>query len=441
MLSIKNNVMAQNAARHLGMAYDNLAKSVERLSSGQRINSGKDDAAGLAFRELIRADIAVLQQGARNAQDGISLVQTMEGAMAVMDENLIRMQELAEQAATGSYSAAQRIIMDNEFSEMADEIERIADATTFNGVTLLNTAPTATNALSIHVGTATTIDIAQVNMTKAGLNIDTGNGGWQAYSATANGVDASSDTWLTITQGCGGALTTTLTIGFEDSGTTENNESDIVVALTVVSSAATTFSLASLVSNINSASNALGWDASGNDLRYTAAFSYLDTTSSKYVLQLKSRDSNADSYSMAMSGIASGASCGSVTGGFEITIAENIAGSLSVTDNMQAGVTKAGLNILTTAAATAALTTITNAINSKDTARAAFGYKMNRLESTVAILNIQTENLGAAESRISDVDVATEMATLTRNQVLAQAGVSMLAQANAMPQMALTLLR
>jgi len=131
MLAIKNNIMAANAARHLGSAYDNLAKSVERLASGLRINSAKDDAAGLAVRELIRADVAVLQQGARNAQDGISMVQTMEGAMAVIDENLIRMKELAEQAATGSYSSAQRVIMDAEFAEMASEIERISGATSF----------------------------------------------------------------------------------------------------------------------------------------------------------------------------------------------------------------------------------------------------------------------------------------------------------------------
>jgi flagellin len=107
----------------------------------------------------------------------------------------------------------------------------------------------------------------------------------------------------------------------------------------------------------------------------------------------------------------------------------------------EAGGATAGLNILTTAAAVTALATITTAINTKDSARATFGYKMNRLESTIAILDIQAENLMTAESRISDVDVATEMATLTRTQVLSQAGIAMLAQANAMPQMALTLLR
>ena len=440
MLAIKNNIMAGNAARHLGMAYDNLAKSVERLASGLRINSAKDDAAGLAVRELMRADIAVLVQGSRNAQDGISMVQTMEGAMAVMDENLIRMKELAEQAATGSYSAAQRTIMDSEFSEMADEIERIAGATAFNGITMLNTAPSATNAVSIHVGTTSTIDIAKVDMTKTGLNIDTGDGGWQADSLTANGVDSASDTWLTVTQGASGAATVTLTISFEDSGTAANDELDIEVSL----AATGTFSLASVVSQINTASNALGWDSSGNDLRYSAATAYLDTASSKYVLRLDSRDSTSDQHSMIISGLATVAAAeGTVTGGFDVTAVEAAAtgGSSAVSDDMAAGVTQAGLNILTTAAATTALTTIAAAISTKDTARAAFGYKMNRLESTIAILNIQAENLGAAESRISDVDVATEMATLTRTQVLSQAGISMLAQANSMPQMALTLLR
>jgi len=271
MLAIKNNIMAANAARHLGMSYDALAKSVERLSSGLRINSAKDDAAGLAVRELMRADIAVLQQGARNAMDGISMLQTFEGAMGTMDEALVRMKQLAEQAATGSYSSAQRAIMDNEFDEMAAEINRIAGATEFNGNTLLNSA---TATVSIQFGAATTdkVDITGADMTSSAL-----------------------------------------------------------------------------------------------------------------------------------------------------------------------GLTSA--SITTASAAQSALATIATAITTKDTARAAFGYKMNRLESTISVINNQAENLMAAESRISDVDVATEMATMTRTQVLAQAGVAMLGQANTVPQMALSLLR
>ena len=441
MLAIKNNIMAENAARHLGIAYDNLARSVERLASGLRINTAKDDAAGLAVRELLRADIAILQQGARNAQDGISMVQVAEGGMQTIDELLVRMMELTEQAATGSYSSAQRVIMDAEFAEMADEIERISGSAHFNGVSLLDETPTAANSVAIHVGTPTTINIDKANMTKAGLNIETDDGGWQAGSATAAGVDAAGDTWLTVAQGAGGGTAVTLTISFEDNATSANDEADIEVALTVSTSAATTFTLDDIVAQINTASNALGLDASGNDLSYSAASTYLDPTSAKYVLSIASRESDADQYTMSMGGLSTTASCGSVSGGFTITEAEAVAGSVSVTDNMQAGVTQAGLNILTSAAALAAMAIIESAINTKDAARAAFGYKMNRLESTIAVVNVQAENLMAAESRISDVDVATEMAVLTRTQVLAQAGIAMLAQANSMPQMALTLLR
>ncbi|MHC4904913.1 MAG: flagellin N-terminal helical domain-containing protein [Planctomycetota bacterium] len=269
MLVIKNNIMAQNAARHLGTSYDNLAQSIERLSSGLRINSAKDDAAGLAVRELMRADIAVTQQGSRNAMDAISMLQTMEGAMGTIDSILIRMKELAEQAATGSYSDQQRNIMNNEFTQMVAEINRIATTANFNSVNMLNSA-SGTNTIHFGVGS----------------------------SVTVNSVDVQT--------------------------------------------------------------SALGLDSA---------------------------------------------------------------------------------SVSSTANAATALGLVDTAIQLKDSARASFGYMMNRLESTNEVLNIQAENMMASESRVSDVDVATEMAAMTRNQVLAQAGVSMLGQANTMPQMALNLLR
>ena len=272
MLAIKNNIMAENAARHLGRSYDALAQSVERLSSGLRINSSKDDAAGLAVRELMRADVAVIKQGSRNAMDAISMLQTMEGAMGSIDSVLIRMKELAEQAATGSYSIQQRNIMDNEFQQMIQEINRIAGTTEFNSINMLNSA-SGTN--SIHFGVNSYIAVNSVDVRSTAL-ID-------SATVTIAGIDG------------------------------------------------------------NNAQNALSL--------------------------------------------------------------------------------------------------VNSAIERKDSARASFGYMMNRLESTNEVLSIQAENLMASESRISDVDVATEMAALTRNQVLAQAGVAMLAQANTMPQMALTLLR
>jgi len=271
MLAIKNNLMAESAARHLGRSYSALAKSVERLSSGLRINSAKDDAAGLAVRELMRADIAVLKQGARNANDAISMLQTMEGALGSIDAILIRMMELAEQAATGSYSPQQRGIMNNEFKQMRSEIDRIAKSTEFNSINLLNVD--SATAATIHFGSKETIVVSAVDVQSSAL-------------------------------------------GIEDTVRIDHQDSAIV-----------------------------------------------------------------------------------------------------------------------------ALKTVYDAIILKDSARAMFGYMMNRLESTSEVLNIQSENLMAAESRISDVDVATEMAALTRNQVLSQAGIAMLSQANMMPQMALTLLR
>jgi flagellin len=271
MLVIKNNIMAENAARHLGSSYDSLARSIERLSSGLRINSAKDDAAGLAVRELMRADTAVLQQGARNASDGISMLQTMEGAMQVIDDALVRMKELAMQASTGTYSSAQRTIMNNEFQQMALEITRIAGDTKFNSIHLLDSANTSNDA-TIYFGVGSSITVSSVDVTASALGVAS-----QSLTSTSN--------------------------------------------------------------------------------------------------------------------------------------------------------------------AATALSAVDTAITRKDSARASFGYMMNRLESTTSVLNIQSENLMAAESRVSDVDVATEMAALTRNQVLAQAGVAMLSQANSMPQMALSLMR
>ena len=161
-ISIHTNLMAGNAARTLGAHYGRLSKSVQRLSSGLRINSAADDAAGLAIRELMRADVASLNQGIRNANDAISMIQTADGALAVIDEKLIRMKELAEQAATGTYNSTQRLIIDSEYQAMAAEIDRIANATDFNGIKLLDGSLSGTHngkglnstgAMKIHFGT------------------------------------------------------------------------------------------------------------------------------------------------------------------------------------------------------------------------------------------------------------------------------------------------
>jgi flagellin len=153
-LVINHNLMAMSASRYLGISYDRLSTSVSRLASGLRINSAADDAAGLAIREMMRTDIRVLNQGVRNANDALSLIQTADGALSVIDEKLTRMKELAEQAATGTYTSAQRLIMDSEYQAMASEITRIAMATDFNGVKLLDGSLSGTTGqMKIHFGT------------------------------------------------------------------------------------------------------------------------------------------------------------------------------------------------------------------------------------------------------------------------------------------------
>ena len=445
MLAIKNNIMAFNAARHLGTNYDALSTSVERLSSGLRINSAKDDAAGLAVRELMRADIRVLKQGSRNAGDGISMLQTMEGAMAIIDENLIRMKELAEQAATGSYSAQQRTIMNAEFEEMANEIERISNNTTFNGIKMLNKS---TGYVSIHVGSDETIQVENVNMTKQGLGIDTGSHGYQ--TTTDFGVtDASADAFITVSDTAAAAgQTASMTIQFD-------GEDSITIDLASnADGSAKAYTLEEIVELINQETQNLGNDADGNSKNYEMAeivaggFTDLASPDSDLsYLKLKSRTGDAGSVSVSINGstattqadFAALGATGRHTGNAATDLFEMADDSAE--SGRFVGASGSGVNVLTVDAAQSALDIISNAIIAKDQARAAFGYKMNRLNSTDRIINIQAENLMTSESRISDVDVATEMAEMTKNQVLAQAGVAMLSQANGIPQMALSLLQ
>ena len=391
MLAIKNNLMAENAARHLGRNYDALARSVERLSSGLRINSSRDDAAGLAVRELVRADIAVLRQGSRNAGDAISMLQTAEGAMAVINDNLVRMRELAEQAATESYSPAQRQIMDSEFSQLMDEIDRIADNTMFNEMKLLDAV---TETLNIHIGTTEMIAIGTSDMTAAGLGIG---------AVKSNATFA---TWITNPAAQWADATTAGTITFVFAG-----QNDIAIDLAVQA-----YTMDQAAALINSSSRAL-------TEAYDAAEVVYDSQTAMYSLNVTAKAGGA-------------ANDLTITAGTAVT---DIGLETQANWNITNG-TGTAYSIGTAPNARTALDQITVAINSKDTYRAKLGYLMNRLEAATSVIDIQAENLLAAESRISDVDVATEMAAMTRNQVLTQAGVAMLGQANTMPQMTLQLL-
>ncbi len=384
MLAIKNNLMAEQAARQLGKSYDHLTKSVARLSSGLRINTAADDAAGLAVRELIRADVAVLKQGARNGRDGISMLQTAEGAMGVVDDILVRMRELAEQSSTESYSSAQRGIMHAEFSQLIDEIDRIANNTEFNELNLLND-DTGGN-YQIHLGSTEMIQVDRADMTSTGLSLSESNAVYEF-----NGFSGSD---VTSATNISGDFTVTLEGGTSFTVTaTSNGETISALAAAIASSSASaSFDVATVTNDDGTIGIQLTAKAGGSDF-------------------------NVSAVTAASATLASAIETGTQT---------------------TEGVSDASIN--TAASARLALDTIVSAIKTKDTYRAKLGYLMNRLESATSVIDIQSENLLSAESRISDVDVATEMAAMTRHQVLAQAGISMLSQANTMPQMALSLL-
>ena len=385
-LVVNNNLMAANVARNLNQHYGRLQTSTQRLSSGLRINSAADDAAGLAIRELQRADIAALHQGARNANDAISMIQVADGALGVIDEKLIRMKELAEQAATGTYSSTQRLMIESEYQAMASEITRIANATDFNGMKLLDgtlsgathdgTGLTSTGKMKIHFGTAN--DSAE-----------------DYYYITIGSCTASS-------LGVGNAA------GWEMAG-----ENLISVRRKI----------------LDDKDNWTGkWDYGTLDLRKC------DVKLADY----KNADGSMDwaGYQNAVDKWVND----SVKNGTKIDW-ENVNPKTGEKYAAQGeALRSAGYTVSTQEAAQRALEGINNAIESKDKIRAHLGAMQNRLENTITNLNVQAENLQAAESRISDVDVATEMTQFVRNQILTQSAVAMLGQANSLPQMAMQLI-
>lgn len=404
-ISINNNMMAQTAARNLGASYEELGTSTQRLSSGLRINSAKDDAAGLAVRELIRSDVAALDQGVRNANDAVSMLQAAEGALGEIDENLVRMRQLAEQANTDTYSATQKDIMQNEFNELAAEITRIAEGTDFNDITLLDNTNTQTISLGAGSTTDKSIQITGRDMSAEAL-------GLAASRETATGGAVTSADADYLTAGSSGG---SIAIAVKRTDSTTDT-------LTVSLGADETLSLQETVNKINEQSNSVdsNWDA--------ASVAY-DSNTGQYSLKLTARDA----------GELNGTSAGITTTATDVQYSAGVNGAAAVSAVTTTSVLGSGqaLDI----SDSGAVTTIENAIQSKDEFRAELGYKMNRLEAAASVLQVQSENLSAAESRISDVDVATEMTAMNRNKILAQAGIAMLSQANSMPDMAMKLLQ
>ncbi len=469
-LVVNHNMMAANVARNLNAHYSNLSTSTQRLSTGMRINSAADDAAGLAISELQRADIAALQQGARNANDAISLIQTADGAMGVIDEKLIRMKELAEQAATGTYDSTQRLMIESEYQQMASEITRIANATDFNGIKLLDgtlsgvhdgSEMTATGALKVHFGTGNDsaedyyyIEIGDVTAQALGLgnastydedrnrivaefkaNLEKNMRGWD------RGTEAQKAAYDSI-QGLVDEFAAKINLIQTEMDAGGGNATKYANAWNALTQEQKQFY-----------GKGLPADMPPTDDQY-AAMSQSDKEKVLYAYTRATIDfwGDADDDGDATTdGFANNAL--DITTTFDDNVAaanpqpgEAEAARAAVDEALHsmsvALETKwdaAGRTVATQEDAQLALDAINNAIIEKDKVRAHLGALQNRLENTITNLNVQAENLQAAESRIRDVDVATEMTEFTRQQVLTQTAVAMLSQANSLPQMAMQL--
>jgi flagellin len=299
--------------------------------------------------------------------------------------------------------------MNEEYNQLAEEITRIATSTTFNAISLLDGT---TSDVTFHLGSGT-VTLATTNMDAdhiaAGSSIKSSSATAQILQHGTKYVASAGDTYIDAAEIDAGGGVVNIKFDYATKG---------AIAVDLTAYDATGISLNDLVQEINA--------AAALDVDYTSpvAFAVYDSDYGAYRLQFKGFDAGAGK-TFAFTSDATTLDAFNAVGDFNETQAAAAAGANDLT---------------TTTGAAAALVTITTAIETKDTYRAKLGYYMNRLEAAVSIMDIQAENLSQAESRISDVDVATEMAAMTRNQVLAQAGISMLAQANSMPQMALKLL-
>ncbi len=395
-MRIYNNVNAVNAQRNLSITGFALAKSIEKLSSGLRINRAADDAAGLSISEKLRAQIRGVQQAMRNAQDGVSMIQTAEGALNEVHSMLQRMRELAVQAANDTLTTEDRQAIDAELQNLREEINAIANRTTFNGkqlltgslVTQLDTANSTVNVgFVVQSGTNTSVTALDVSGATPGQTFtftDLGNGQLQLSNGTVS---------QTITVG---AITAdgSITLNFDQLG----------IRLTISSVDGET--------GANVAAGLGGQTIVTSSSGGSANFQVGPNSGHFYLVSFQ--DTRVQSTG-PLSGLH--------------TALNAFTTSLSGTNSQQVS------------AAQGLVTAVDNAIGYVNNVRSNLGAAQNRLEHTIANLGVQNENLIASESRIRDVDMAAEMVTFTRNQILQQAGMAVLAQANAIPQSVLSLLR
>lgn len=500
---INSNIQSLNSQRNLSSSQTNLSTSLQRLSSGLRINSAKDDAAGLAISERFTSQIRGNQQAARNANDGISLAQTAEGGLSTAGDLLQRVRELAVQSANGTNSESDRKSIQNEVASLSKELDRVANTTQFNGQNVLDGSLTNTQfqvgansnqTINIGVASAKASDLGN-NTIKPTATAGTMNA---AVATAANGLTAAET--LTIQSGAGVTSTvkaeigesakaiaakvnslstssgvsaqaktsaTINNIGTAADGSIADPTASLAVSFTLKSANSEAVTISSSVKNGDLSALAQAINAQSGSTNVTASIKVNQTTNQK---ELQLDNINGDDISIVGTAGTSNAAmaaanmrgpdvAGVAPAGVPMTATATVGGTLEFSSDSGFSIASTGsvllgdtlvgskldsvdkIDVSTVEGSNAALKTIDSALNQINKNRADLGAIQNRFASTIANLNTTTENLSASRSRIQDTDFAQETANLTRGQILQQAGTAMLAQANSLPNGVLSLLR
>ena len=477
---INTNVASLNSQRNLSTSQASLNTSIQRLSSGLRINSAKDDAAGLAISDRMNSQIKGMTQATRNANDGVSMAQTAEGALSSSGDILQRIRELAVQSSNASNSAGDRKALQTEVTQLSSELNRISNTTEFNGQKLLDGSMGTANfqvganagqlisMTGANFGTSTygnnqvDLDATQAAATSA---VVAGTASISGSLGTATITSSTSDTAATIAAKINNESDTT---GVTASARTDamlksgggahamdlvsDNGTAIKVSFTVGGTGTKSDDYAAAISAFNAQTAKTGvtaqYDAdngaikltnsSGNDIKLTNNTGSTAATMSGY---------KADGAAIAPAGVALAAGASLIANG-RVTMDSDK--SFSVVETNDTGLNLAGasklksvadLDISTFEGSQAAIKVADAALSAVNGQRAQYGALQSRFESAISNLSSTTENLSASRSRIVDTDFAAETAKMTRGQILQQAGTSMLAQANSLPNGVLSLLR
>jgi len=399
--TINTNINSLTAQRNLNASQGSLSTSMQRLSSGLRVNSAKDDAAGLAIAERMSTQVRGLNVAARNANDGISLAQVAEGALGKLGDMLQRMRELAVQSANATNSADDRKALQSEVGQLRDEINRVAKQTAFNGQKLLDGSFTA-STFQIGANSGESITVAALtNASASGLS--------KVVYGTDVSTAVTSGEITTLTAITDGSLAITV-------DGTAYTLGDIAVARTAQQR------LGQVVEGINRLTPETG---------VTAYLKPSTTAPDTYTIEFRSSKLDTDGSAVAV-----------IAAGFDVATTGFSSADLNIANDDSTSVVGIdAITVETVEDAWLSIKQIDDALDQINSSRATLGAVQSRFENAVSNIMIQSENTAAARGRIMDADFAAETANLSRAQILQQAGTAMVAQANQLPQQVLQLLK